>query len=187
MVQLYMGNGKGKTSAAAGAAVRAAGSGIPVIFGQFLKDSGSGEIQVLRRLPGLTLLHTPHHFGFFDRQTEEQKVVTKAESRELFREAVRRCRKEISGVRELNTGSVPAGGPACMLVLDEIAAALRYGLLEEPEVLDAMRSLLPETEIILTGRDPSPGLMGLADYISEIRKVRHPYDLGITARRGVER
>ena len=53
MVQLYMGNGKGKTSAAAGAAVRAAGSGIPVIFGQFLKDSGSGEIQVLRRLPGL--------------------------------------------------------------------------------------------------------------------------------------
>ena len=61
MVQLYMGNGKGKTSAAAGAAVRAAGSGIPVIFGQFLKDSGSGEIQVLRRLPGLTLLHTPHH------------------------------------------------------------------------------------------------------------------------------
>ena len=92
MVQLYMGDGKGKTCAAAGAALRAAGNGIPVIFGQFLKDSGSGEIQVLRRLSGLTLLHTPHHFGFFGRQTEEQKVVTKAESRELFHEAVRRCR-----------------------------------------------------------------------------------------------
>ena len=187
MVQLYMGDGKGKTSAAAGAALRAAGSGIPVIFGQFLKDSGSGEIQVLRRLPGLTLLHTPRHFGFFGRQTEEQKAVTKEESRELFREAVRRCREEITGARKHNTGSVPAEGPACMLVLDEIAAALRYGLLEETEVLDSLRSLLPEAEIILTGRDPSPGLMGLADYISEIRKVRHPYDLGVPARRGVEK
>ena len=172
MIQLYHGDGKGKTTAAAGAALRAAGRGRLVIFAQFLKGQESGEVPVLREIAGIRVLRSGKAFPFFAEMTEAQKEeLTDIHNRILAR--IGRALREKQ---------------ADFIVLDEITHACRFGLLDET-LLDGILACGKgtETEILLTGRDPSAKLLEISDYISEIRAVRHPWEKGISARTGVER
>lgn len=170
LIHIYCGDGKGKTSAAIGLAVRAAGNGMNVLFARFLKNESSGELKVLDEIPQITVLHLERSFVFFQTLTEEEKE----EARKMYA----RLWDRISG--EIKKGSWD------MLVIDEFMAAYRYGLIARDEALRFLREKPAELEIVLTGRDPDESLVELADYVSEIRKVKHPFDRGIRARKGIE-
>ncbi|MDR2467777.1 MAG: cob(I)yrinic acid a,c-diamide adenosyltransferase [Spirochaetaceae bacterium] len=168
LIHLYVGDGKGKTTAVTGLAVRAAGHSLRVIFAQFLKNGSSGELAALSKL-GVTLIDAEECFGFTFSQDEETRL---------------RCRKE----QERRLNKVRAfldEAMADLVVLDEVLDALRTGMLDE----DALRSFLENTQVefALTGRSAPAWLIERAAYISEIRKIKHPFDCGIQARIGIER
>lgn len=170
MIHIYCGDGKGKTTAAIGLAVRAAGCGMKVLFARFLKNEDSGELRVLDSIPEIEVLHLKRSYGFFNTLSEE----TKAEVRQMYGELWDRIRKKVSG------------GQFQMLVIDEFMAAYRYELIDRADAIEFLEGKPEALEVVLTGRDPSPKLISLADYVSEIQKVKHPFDQGILARRGVE-
>lgn len=171
MIQLYHGNGKGKTTAAAGCVIRAAGYGKRVIFAQFMKGRETGELNILNALPDVTVLRSEKSFGFYKNMTDEDKLSITSVHNEIINTVLKEIKKQ----------------PPFMAVLDEITAPLNYGLIDTEAVKETIRlsKVLP-FELILTGRNPSDMLISSADYISEIKAVRHPYENGITAREGIE-
>ena len=169
MVHLYCGEGKGKTTAAMGLALRMAGRGREVVVAQFLKGSDSGERLALARVPGVRLLEVPERVKFSFRLTPEEREAEQVRYLALAEQA-----------RTL--GAQPDCG---LLVLDEVCAAVNTGLLPLEEVISCLDRAAGE--VVLTGRDPDPALRARADYLTEMRKVRHPFDRGVRARTGVER
>ena len=169
LVHLYCGDGKGKTTAAVGLAVRHSGRGGKVVFAQFLKDGTSGECRVLAKL-GVTVLAANPVGKFSFRMTEEEKVETAAALGRTFDAATD------FAVRERAT----------LLVLDEICAAVNCGFLPEKTLTEFLESRPDSLEVVLTGRDPSENLQVHADYITEMKKRRHPFDEGVAAREGIE-
>ena len=169
MVHLYVGDGKGKTTAAVGLAVRMAGSGGQVLFCQFLKNGRSSEINALEFVPNLQLFLPKQFFGFTFRMDAGTKERARRYYQDYFKEL-----KDQAGVYD-------------MLVLDEAVDACNAGLLEEAGLVDFLRQLGQKKEIVLTGRNPSEELKSQAAYHTVMQKVRHPYDNGILARDGVER
>lgn len=169
-VHIYCGDGKGKTTAAIGLSVRACGCGKKVLITRFLKTDHSGEVKALQALPGITVTPCERSFGFFTRMSEQQKKEAKVYYSQLLQTTLQRA---VEGAYDL-------------LVMDEIMAVCNYGLVEEPVVLDFLTSRPEELEVVLTGRNPSDKLIELADYVSEIKKIKHPYDRGIAARQGIE-
>lgn len=169
-VHLYCGEGKGKTTAAVGLAVRCCGHGGKVVLAQFLKDGASGECRTLAKLEHVTLLAANPVRKFSFQMTEEEKQRTA--------DAVQRTFAAATGyaVRE----------NARLLVLDEVCAAISCGFLDEQAVLDFLDSRPDTLEVVLTGRGPSEELQKRADYITEMVKLRHPFDDGTGAREGVE-
>lgn len=168
LIHLYCGDGKGKTTAAIGLTVRACGAGRRVVFSQFFKDGSSSEIELLRSLPGVRTMHADTVKGFYHNMTPQQRQKAREDYTELFRQVA------------------AAALDAQLLVLDEIVSACNRGVVPQRLVLDFLRSKPQELEVVLTGRKPSAELMELADYITEMRKLRHPFDRGIPARKGVE-
>ena len=168
LIHLYCGDGKGKTSAAVGLAVRASGAGKQVVFTQFFKDGSSSEIESLKRLPGIRTIHANTVKGFYHAMTPEQREQAREDYTALFRQVT------------------DAARDADLLILDEIVSACNRGVVPETLVMDFLRCKPQQLEVVLTGRDPSPGLTELADYITEMRKLRHPFDRGIPARKGIE-
>ena len=166
MLHLYCGNGKGKTTAAMGLALRAAGRGKRVVIAQFLKGADSGERFALAQLPQVTLLPVPDTVKFSFRMTEEER---RAEARRYL-DLLELIRQEAQG--------------CFLLVLDEACAAVNTGLLPLEDLLACLDSL--ECEVVLTGRDPAPQLAERADYITSMEAVRHPFEQGISARKGIE-
>ena len=166
MIHLYCGNGKGKTTAAMGLALRAAGRGERVVIAQFLKGADSGERYALAKLPQVELLPLPEQVKFTFQMDEQERL-----------EASRRCRALLEVARE-------RAKDCFLLVLDESCAAVNSGLLPLEELLDCLDNLT--CEIVLTGRDPAPQLLERADYITQMEPLRHPYQRGITARKGLE-
>lgn len=169
LVHLYCGDGKGKTTAAVGLAVRHSGRGGKVVFAQFLKDGTSGECRVLAKL-GVTVLAANPVGKFSFRMTEEEKAETAAALGRTFDAATG------FAVRERAT----------LLVLDEICAAVNCGFLPEKTLTEFLESRPDSLEVVLTGRDPSENLQMHADYITEMKKRRHPFDEGVAAREGIE-
>lgn len=172
MIQIYYGDGKGKTTAAAGLALRGAGHKIPVLFVQFLKKPDSGEVLALKELPGMELLHGEVFYGFVKNMTQEQFE----ETRLCYTRIFETIEKKIEDRR----------GQPFLVILDEVIHACNFGLLEEAALCRLLKSCPKETELVLTGRNPSEQLQRQADYISEIKKIKHPYDKGIPARKGIE-
>ena len=170
MVHLYHGGGKGKTTAAIGLALRAAGRGYPVLVVQFLKRGDSGEIKALERL-GIPTLAYPQLSGFSFRMSEEEKAKCLAAHTENLRRAGTFC------------GQSPQG----LLVLDEAVGACQKGLLDEKLLLDFLHARPAGWEVVLTGRNPSANLLKVADYVTEMKKQKHPFDRGVMARDGIER
>ena len=165
LVHLYCGDGKGKTCAAMGLALRALGRGWHVVVLQFCKDGTSGEVTPLQQLGATVLAGNPD--GRFASQlsaTERQALRRRQDG--LLREA---CASD-----------------ADLLVLDEACFAARQGLVDEELLRSAVIERPAGREVVLTGRDPLPWILKAADYVSEVTCVRHPYERGITARRGIE-
>lgn len=168
LVHIYCGDGKGKTSAAIGLAIRAAGCGKRIVIARFLKTDGSGEVEILKRIPEITILPCEKAFGFVSAMDAETKKQAAAYNQTLFERA--------SMLAE----------DADMVVLDEIMAAVNHGMVPELAVLNFLSGRPDRLEVVMTGRNPSGELLKAADYVSEIKKIRHPYDRGILARKGIE-
>ena len=167
LIHLYCGDGKGKTTAAVGLAVRASGAGKQVVFTQFFKDGSSSEVESIKLL-GIRTFHARTVKGFYRSMNEQQRQQARQDYTALFRQVT------------------AAAQDADLLILDEIVSACNRGVVPETLVTDFLRSKPDQLEVVLTGREPSPALMELADYITEMRKLRHPYDRGTAARKGVE-
>ena len=164
MLHLYWGDGKGKTTAAMGLALRALGHGRRVVVLQFLKDGTSGEIALLRRC-GAEVHACPN--------AKFTWLMTEAERTEA---------------RQHNTAALRAAldTPFDLLALDEACAACRHQLVDEALLRQAAAVAKQGREVVLTGRDPAPWMQEAADYSTELRAVRHPYTQGIPAREGIE-
>ena len=170
LIHIYTGDGKGKTSAAAGLAVRFAGHGGKVLFCQLLKDGSSGELCVLRGIPQVTVRCCERHFGFSFQMNDDERREAADFYSAILREALAQAKEGSYG----------------LLILDEAVGAYNLGFIPRGELLDFLKNKPQELEVVLTGRDPAPELLELADYVSEIKKVRHPFDAGIPARDGIE-
>jgi cob(I)alamin adenosyltransferase len=168
MLHLYMGNGKGKTTAAIGLCIRASGQGLRVVFAQFLKGGTTGERHSLAGIDNIIMLPVPSSIKFVRDMTTEEFSECRRQTMRLFRDA---CQLSIS---------------ADLLVLDELAGAVSTGLADEAEVLAFIANRPDSLEVVITGRDPTPQLIEKADYITAMACVRHPYEKGIAARRGIE-
>lgn len=170
LVHVYYGYGKGKTTAAMGLAVRAAGCGSQVLIVQFLKGRPSGEVGILQSISGITLLRSKEAKKFSWEMTNDEKRQAKQLDDELLRTAFQAAKQ----------------GECDLLVLDEALGACNAGLLDAGALLGFLREKPVELEVVLTGRDPTKKMLELADYATEMRKEKHPYDKGVGARKGVE-
>lgn len=169
-IHIYCGDGKGKSTAAMGLALRAVGSGGKVLVAQFLKDGTSSELKILRKLSGVQVLTCEKKFGFFWNMTEEQKAQARDAYEELFEKVTRIAVEE----------------NIFLLVMDEFIAAYNHGMINQKKALTFLKERPKRLEVVLTGREPAPELVELADYVSEIQKKKHPFDKGIPARKGIE-
>lgn len=170
MIHLYCGDGKGKTTAAVGLAVRAAGNGRKVCFIQFLKSGATGEINILQKLENVSVMRTEVNKKFTFQMTSEERAAAAAENMKLLQYA----RQEA------------AAGNADMLVLDEAATAVERSMIDE-EVLKALVEDFPDNiELVITGSRPEAWMVEAADYVTDMEKIKHPFDRGIAARKGVE-
>lgn len=168
MLHIYCGDGKGKTTCSMGLAVRAAGHGRKVVVAQFLKSGNSGERVVLEQLPTVNCLPVPETMKFTFLMNEQEKADTRAQMTEIFSQAAQ------------------LGRDSDLLVLDELCSAINTGMVPLDQVLAFLDSRPENLEVVITGRDPAPELQERADYITEMRKVKHPFDRGVHAREGVE-
>ena len=219
-VHLYCGDGKGKTTAAIGLTIRAAGTGKRVVVARFLKTDQSGEVEILKRLPEVTIIPCEKTFGFTWNMTNEVKREAADYYKRVFetacREAVKRCEEagNLSSAKLQNKENVPEistlegectvdmeakenGSKApeencfcetcdVLLVLDEVCASLSSGLLELADIVDFLDHRPANLEIVMTGRKPPEELLLRADYVTEMQKIKHPFDAKILARRGIE-
>lgn len=168
MVHIYYGNGKGKTTAAVGAAVRAVGIKMKVLFVQFLKNGDSGEIEPLKRL-GVNCLFADKKWRLFSDLSNDEKLKMRGSFADLILK-VCDCSQEYD-----------------MIILDELLDALDLGYVNFNEDSGLMKLLNScRGEIIITGHSQRSELLNYADYITNMQSVRHPYEKGISARRGIE-
>lgn len=171
LVHIYTGTGKGKTTAAAGLSVRFAGSGGRVLFTQFLKNDNSSELVILEQIENIIFLPSNGYFGFTHTMTKEVKENARRHYNNYFTKILDELSNNHYG----------------LLVLDEIIAADNAGLLGHDRIIGFLKNKPDNLEVVLTGRSPSQDLQDLADYISDIVKVKHPLDKGIRARIGIEK
>jgi cob(I)alamin adenosyltransferase len=171
LVQVYTGDGKGKTTAAVGQALRARGTGHRVMLVQFLKGKkGSGEISALEEL-GVKVICKGKELGLsLNRIVEDER---------------RTIREEWGNFLDKINEEVLAESYD-LLILDEINVACHYGLIDENKLIRFIKEKPDGLEMVLTGRYASPRLMKTAHLVSEIKKIKHPYNEGIKAREGIE-
>lgn len=180
-IHIYCGDGKGKTTSSVGLAIRAVGNQIPVVFAQFMKDASSGEVSILKNLPNIKVIHSKKSFGFYNTLSEEDKKEAKHLNTKLLEEAIR------IGTDMTLRNIQDKSKIASLLILDESIGTYNYDLLDKSMLLDFLKAKPDNLEVVLTGRNPSDELMELADYISEIKHVKHPFDKGIGGRLGIEK
>lgn len=171
LVHIYTGEGKGKTTAAVGLAVRAAGQGFRVCMIQFLKGGrSSGEYRLIsERIPEIEFIRSGMTHPMFMKKKPPQV--------ELEEEAAKTLAL---------AGEKAASGEYDLIILDEINNAVAQGWLTWEEVADFLENRPEGLEVVLTGRDAHPRLQAMADYVTEMLKIKHPYDGGTVARRGIE-
>jgi cob(I)alamin adenosyltransferase len=168
LVQVYTGNGKGKTTAAFGQALRAIGQGFRVCVIQFMKGRKYGEfLAAEKHLPNLAI-HLSGLDSFVMRENPAPVDI------ELAREGLEHARKAV------------ASGDYDMVILDEINVALDFKLIPLAGVIDLIRTRPPTLDLILTGRYAPQEIMEIADTVSEIREIKHHYNAGIKDRAGIE-
>ena len=165
-IHLYTGNGKGKTTAALGLALRAAGAGKTVFMAQFVKGMHYSELDALKSFPAIEV----KQFGL-------DCFIVNQPTREDIEAAQKGLEKVSSIIRDNNYN---------MVILDEICIALYYHLFEMDIVLELLKAKPEKMEIILTGRYAPPELYEIADLVTEMNEIKHYYQKGIEARKGIE-
>ena len=171
MIHIYCGDGKGKTTASLGLAVRCSGHGNRVLFVQFLKAWRTGELNTLELLPNIEVLRAKETAKFTFQMTAEEKAQVMKDHMALFEAVQNKC-----VVEKID-----------LLILDEVVGACDRGVFNKEALLEFLRNKPENLEVVMTGRNPFPELVELADYVSEICKRKHPKDKGIMARVGIER
>lgn len=167
-IQVYTGNGKGKTTAALGQALRACGHGLRVVMIQFMKGSNNyGEVMIAPQIPNFEIFQ----FGL---PTFVEKGNPSQEDLRLARMGMDFARKAI---RE---------GRYDVVILDEINCAIDYGLVDSSEVIELLRTKPEKVEVILTGRYAPEEILEIADLVTEMKEVKHHYQAGLACREGIE-
>ena len=169
-VQIYTGNGKGKTTAALGLALRACGYGMRTYIGQFMKGQHYGELDAVKRLGGLVVIEQyglPQFCTPSDPPNPEQ---------------VAAAQKGLARIRD-----VIASAEYDIVVMDEINTAIFFKLIDTDEVVEIVRSKPESVELVLTGRYAPDELIELADLVTEMKEIKHYYTRGVEARDGIER
>jgi cob(I)alamin adenosyltransferase len=169
LILLYTGDGKGKTTAALGQVLRAAGHGFKAAIVQFIKNmENTGEIKAAKKIFAEHLEIYPMGTGFTWNAKDREELRRAAEQGwSLAREKIQ-------------------SGKYRMVILDELTYALNYGLLDQNEVIAFLEQKPAKLHIIITGRDASEKLIALADLVTEMREIKHPYKKGIKAMKGIE-
>lgn len=168
VIIINTGNGKGKTTAAFGQALRVAGHDLSVCIIQFIKGQWlTGEGRAVKRLSDRIELHVCGT-GFTWQAADRAEVIAAAQ------EGWRLAREKIDS------------GNYRLVVLDELTYIINYGIISEQEVVAALLSRPVGVDVVITGRDAGAGLVAAADLVSEMREIKHPYQQGIVARKGVE-
>jgi len=165
-VQIYTGNGKGKTTAAIGLALRAAGSGMKVFIAQFLKKRKCSEHKALERLSDLITIKR-YGEGFVKAHPERKHILA--------------VRKGIEEVKKIING-----GEYNLVILDEINLLPSLKLINVEEIIDIIKNKPKIVEIVLTGRYAPEELIQIADLVTEMKEIKHYYSKGIKARKGIE-
>ena len=188
-VQVYTGDGKGKTTAAIGLAIRALGAGHRVLFQQYMKGLAYSEHNILPTLSANLTLHTlgkPFFVAEEGMLTDKQKAAF-GDNVVIFapgKPPADYCRMVKEGIDEAYAAAV--SGDYDVIVMDEINCALRFGLAEWHDVERIIDDRAPHTELILTGRGASDALIARADLVTEMTEVKHYYTQGVQARLGIE-
>jgi cob(I)alamin adenosyltransferase len=170
LTQLYIGKGKGKTTAALGQSIRALGRGMQILLIQFFKGADTGELSVLEGIREITVRRFHSQGKFFWKMKENEKIRLEDETREGLSYAL----------DALTSGSWD------MIVLDEILNAQSAGFITEDELLALIAANPGHTEVVMTGRETTDAVIKAADLVSKVEKIKHPYDRGIKARKGIE-
>lgn len=166
-IQIYTGNGKGKTTAALGISLRAVCAGKRVFFGQFIKGMEYSELKAPEYLPDFVI----KQFGrgcFIENKAEEADIIAARAGLEVFNEVLK-------------------SGEYDLVVLDEVNVAIHFGLIETGEVLKVLKNRSPGVEVVLTGRYAPEELIEIADLVTEMREIKHYYKKGVKARTGIEK
>ena len=170
MIHVYYGDGKGKTTAAVGLAARAAGSHMKVLFVQFLKTEFSGERHTLSHTENVTLTFCPLELKFTFEMDEKEKAQAAKVFKGIFDSSVTTALTE----------------RYIMGDLDEIFDVINNDMISEAEVFEFAANAPSSMEIVMTGHNPPERGIEIADYVTEFKKIKHPYDRGITGRIGIE-
>jgi cob(I)alamin adenosyltransferase len=169
LVQVFTGSGKGKTTAALGTVLRAAGHGLKILVIFFIKgDYADGEFRTLTSLPNVEI--ASYGLRKWIKDTANVSPEEKAEAKAA-----------LAAARE----AVTSGGYD-LVVLDEVNIAIYFKLIAAEEVIQLIKDKLPKVELILTGRNADSRIIEMADLVTEMLKIKHPYDKGIKARKGIE-
>jgi len=167
LIQVYTGDGKGKTTAALGLALRAAGRNMKVLIVQFMKKWDYGELHSVELIPNITL----KTFGTKD-------FVYKGKAKKIdYEEAEKAFSFGIEGMRS---------GDYDIVVFDELNMAMYYELLNAKEVVEKLKGKPNEVEVVITGRKAPEEIIEIADLVTEMKEIKHPYQKGVEARKGIE-
>ena len=171
LIHIYTGDGKGKTTCCVGLTVRCAGYGGKVLFTQFLKDNKSSELKVLKTLENVHVVLCDTPLGFTFKMNEEEKAGV----------------RDICNAHFDKVTKIAIEENVDLLVMDEMMATYNKGFIDKDKVVNFLKNKPETMEVVMTGRDAPEELIELANYVSCIQKVKHPYDEGIHARKGIEK
>ncbi len=171
LIHIYCGDGKGKTTACLGLAIRCAGHGNKILFVQFLKSRPTGELNSLKLFNNIEVMRGKETSKFTFQMTAEEKNEVFQEHEALFKKVIEKIDRE----------------KIDLLVFDEVIGACNTGVFNEDRLVDFLKEKPQTLEVVLSGRNPSARLIEIADYVSEVCKRKHPKDRGIPARIGIEK
>ena len=166
-VHVYTGNGKGKTTAAIGLAIRAAGAGMRVFIAQFVKGMHYSELGALDRYADHITLKQYGRDCFIEKEPDQEDI-----------QAARQGLEAVKGIL--------ASGDYQMVILDEANIATLYNLFSPDELIEVIRSKPESVELVITGRNADPKVVALADLVTEMKEIKHYYNRGVQARQGIE-
>jgi len=170
-IHVYCGDGKGKTTTAMGLCIRAAGYGYKVLIYQFMKDNNTSERKILEKVDNITIINGLPTEKFSFQMTAQEKADRKQYYESKFKLLTTKAIQENYDV----------------VFFDELIYTIGAGLFTESLLLDFLKTKPETLEVILTGQNPSNKLLDAADYVSEICKRKHPFDKGVSSRKGIEK